>query len=69
MTQIMLEAAVKFAEENGASAIEGFPFQGEKRRSSGDIQVGFQSVFEACGFKIVRTPSTSRVVMRRELQG
>jgi len=67
LTQAMLAAAVQFADENGAKAIEGFPYSGKKRRSGGDIQVSFQSVFEACGFKVVRTPSSSRVVMRREL--
>jgi hypothetical protein len=69
LTQTMLESAVQLADENGAQAIEGFPFSGEKRRSRGDIQVGFQSVFEACGFEVVRVPSSNRAVVRRELKG
>lgn len=67
LTETMLQAALQYAEENGATAMEGFPFSGDGRRRSGDIQVGFQSVFEACGFEVVRAPSTNRVVMRREL--
>ena len=64
----LLKAAVQSARENGAAAIDGFPFSGDKRRSSGDIQVGFESVFLSCGFELLRTPSASRVVMRRELK-
>ena len=58
LTRTLLEAAVQLANESGAEAIEGFPFSGEKRRSRGDIQVGFQSVFEACGFEVVRAPAS-----------
>jgi hypothetical protein len=65
----MLEAAVQLAQEQGATAIEGFPFSGSGRRASGDVQVGTESVFSACGFSVIRTPSSSRVVMRRELGG
>jgi GNAT superfamily N-acetyltransferase len=68
VSQRLLEAAVELARENGASAIEGFPFSGSKRRPGGDAQVGFEQLFSACGFKVIRTPSPSRVVMRRQLQ-
>ena len=68
VSRALLEAAVDLAKENGATAIEGFPFSGSKRRSGGDIQVGFESLFSSCGFEVIRTPSTSRVVMRRELK-
>lgn len=68
LTRVLLEAAVDFAQENGAAAIEGFPFAGSKQRSSGDIQVGFEAVFAACGFQVIRTPSSSRAVMRLQLQ-
>ena len=66
--QMVLQAAVGLAKEHGAITIEGFPFSGGKRRSS-DTQVGFASVFSACGFEAIRTPSPSRVIMRRELTG
>ena len=67
LTRELLDAAVSLATDRGARAIEGFPFAGQKRRSSGDRQVGFESLFTACGFTAVRRPSASRVVMRREL--
>jgi GNAT superfamily N-acetyltransferase len=68
VSRALLEGAVKLAEEHDATAIEGFPFANAQRRPSGDLQVGFQSLFEECGFKVTRTPSPSRVVMRRELK-
>jgi hypothetical protein len=53
---------------HGASAIEGLPLSGGKRRSD-DRQVGFESLFAACGFKAIRTPSPGHVIMRKELIG
>ena len=67
----LLDRAVDLAATHGATAIEGFPMssgQGPgKRRSSGDLYVGVESVFAACGFTDVSRPTPSRVVMRREL--
>ncbi len=68
VSRVLLEAAVKLAQEHGATAIEGFPFSGPKRRSSGETQVGFEALFAACGFEVIRTPSPGRVVMRRALK-
>jgi GNAT superfamily N-acetyltransferase len=67
VSRALLEAAVNVAKEHGATAIEGFPFSSAKRRSSGELQVGFESLFASCGFTVIRTPSPTRVVMRREL--
>ncbi len=68
VTRALLEAAVRLAREGGATAIEGFPFAGGQRRSSGDLQVGFEPLFSSCGFEVSRTPSASRVIMHRELR-
>ncbi len=68
LSRHLLEAAVELAKENGATAIEGFPYSGSQRRSGGAIQVGFEAVFSACGFQTIRTPSPSRVVMRLQLK-
>ena len=64
----LLERAVTLAQEYGATAIEGFPFSGDQRRSSGDTQVGIESVFIAAGFTPLRRSSGNRVIMRRELE-
>lgn len=63
----MLTHAVALAKKHGAKAIEGFPFSGSKLRSSGDTQIGIESMFEQCGFSAIRRPSDQRVIMRREL--
>ena len=67
VSRALLEAAVELARENGATAIEGFPYSGTKRRSGGKTHVGFESLFASCDFEVIRTPSSSRVVMRRAL--
>ena len=63
----LLEGAVDLARWRGAPAIEGFPLSGDARRSGGDLQVGVEPLFAACGFEAVRRPSDNRVMMRREL--
>ncbi len=63
----LLKGAVELAQAHGAEAVDGFPFTNDKRRSSSQIHVGFESTFAACGFKPIRRPSSSRVVMRLEL--
>ncbi|MEM8534007.1 MAG: GNAT family N-acetyltransferase [Chloroflexota bacterium] len=59
----LLEAAVRLADKHDAKAIDGFPFTNEKRRSSCQIHVGFESTFLACAFEPIRRPSQSRTVM------
>ncbi len=67
ISQALLNEAIHLASENGATAIDGFPYSGAKKRSVNDLQVGYEALFAACGFEVLRRPSTSRVVMRREL--
>ena len=67
VSKVMLEAAVQLAGKHDAEAVDGFPFTKDKRRSGGQIHVGFESTFLDCGFKPMRRPSSSRVVMRRIL--
>jgi len=67
VARALLEGAVALAAANGATAIEGFPFAGSDRRSAGDMQVGVEPLFASAGFAVVRRPSDTRVVVRREL--
>lgn len=62
--QLLLVAATELAKTSGATAIEGFPYVGSKRRSR-DTQVGFESIFSAAGFQILRVPSANRLIMRK----
>jgi GNAT superfamily N-acetyltransferase len=66
VTRALLTAAVDLAREQGARALEAFPYKGDNRQSR-DTQVGFESTYAALGFKVIREPSPSRVVMRLEL--
>lgn len=67
VSRALLEGAIRLAQDNGATAIEGFPYVGPKKRSGGDVQVGHAALFAACGFEVIRMPSPARVVMRRQL--
>lgn len=67
LSKTLLEAAVELARSHNAQAVDGFPFTSDKRRSSSQNHVGFESTFLACGFEPIRRPSESRVVMRRVL--
>jgi GNAT superfamily N-acetyltransferase len=64
----LLRCAVRMARGAGASAIEGFPFSGSRRRST-DRQVGNENLFGSCGFVPVSHPSPNRVIMRLDFSG
>ncbi|MBP3045118.1 GNAT family N-acetyltransferase [Arthrobacter jiangjiafuii] len=59
-------AAVGFARDRGARALEGYPMITEpgKDIAWGELYVGSRSVFEAAGFEQVSHPTPRRVVMR-----
>jgi GNAT superfamily N-acetyltransferase len=62
----LARAAVDFARERGARAIEGYPLlttPGQKIIWD-EIHVGARSIFEAAGFTEVSHPTKRRVVMR-----
>ena len=63
----LLTSAVDLAAANGASAIEGFPLSGEKRRGSGEAYLGVEPLFAECGFTVIDRPTPSRALMRLEL--
>jgi GNAT superfamily N-acetyltransferase len=67
VTRALLEAAVREAGRRGATAIEGFPLSGEKRRGTGEAYLGVEPLFASCGFTAVARPTPGRVVMRRVL--
>ncbi|WP_331460719.1 GNAT family N-acetyltransferase [Arthrobacter sp. zg-Y895] len=63
-------AAVDFARERGASALEGYPMITEPGRTVtwDELFVGSRSVFAAAGFEQVSHPTPRRVVMRIDFQ-
>jgi len=59
-------AAVDFARDRGARALEGYPMLEEPAQGSllGELHVGSRSVFADAGFTEVSRPTVRRVVMR-----
>jgi GNAT superfamily N-acetyltransferase len=60
----LARAAVDFARERGARALEGYPMVSGDGALVGELHVGLQSAFAAAGFDEVGRPSLRRVVMR-----
>jgi GNAT superfamily N-acetyltransferase len=68
-TYQMIAAAVEFARENGAHALEGYGMLTEpgKAITWGELHVGSRNAFAAAGFREVTRPTKRRVVMRIDL--
>ncbi|MGH3650700.1 MAG: GNAT family N-acetyltransferase [Acidimicrobiia bacterium] len=66
ITYPLAKAAVDFARERGARALEGYPMVVEPGQEVtwGELYVGHRKAFEAAGFEEVSHPSKRRVVMR-----
>jgi len=63
----LARAAVDFAREHGARALEGYPMitrPGHVVDLIGELHVGSRSLFAAAGFVEVSQPTVRRVVMR-----
>lgn len=66
ITYPLAEAAVGFARDRGARAVEGYPMIPDPGQTItwGEIHVGHRKVFAAAGFEEVSHPSKRRCVMR-----
>ena len=66
VSRALARAAVGFARERGARALEGYPMIVEPGQEItwGELHVGSRSIFEAAGFGEVGHPTLRRVVMR-----
>lgn len=66
VSRALAGAAVDFARERGARAIEGYPMVTQPGREFtwGELFVGSRSIFAAAGFAEVSRPTRRRVVMR-----
>jgi GNAT superfamily N-acetyltransferase len=62
----LAEAAVDFAHERGARAVEGYPRVTQPGDEVGDVAlyVGNRNLFANAGFREVSRPTPRRVVMR-----
>jgi GNAT superfamily N-acetyltransferase len=66
ISRALAHAAVDFARERGARALEGYPMIDEPAQGwlLGELHVGRRSVFADAGFTEVSRPTVRRVVMR-----
>jgi GNAT superfamily N-acetyltransferase len=66
ITYSLVQAAVDFARERGARALEGYPMITEPGKEViwDEILVGTRNIFAAAGFSEVSHPTPRRVVMR-----
>lgn len=69
LANTLLDAAVDFAAERGATAVEGYPVDTEsERRRSGDLYHGTLAMFQASGFDLVDRRGTRRALVRKEVR-
>ena len=66
VSRALARAAVDFARERGARAIEGYPMTTTATILE-ELHVGTDSTFAAAGFREVSRPTLRRAVMRIEL--
>ena len=66
ISHALVRAAVKFARERGARALEGYPMltEGGEEITWGEIHVGTRSMFAGADFIEASHPTRRRVVMR-----
>lgn len=68
LTPALLDAAIAFARDHGAGAIEAYPIDtAVTKKSSNDLYTGVLSVFEAAGFHEVARPKPHLAIVRLEL--
>ena len=64
----LLEAAVAFAADHGATAVEGYPKDTEgARKGANEMFVGSMSMFAEAGFEEAARNSPQRPIMRRHI--
>jgi GNAT superfamily N-acetyltransferase len=70
VSRALAHAAVDFARQRGARALEGYPMitQPDQEITWGELHVGSRSIFAAAGLTEVSRPTVRRVVMRIDFE-
>lgn len=75
ITVAMIRAAVEYAAEHGAPAVEAYPRAGDKRVKDNNAYFGTEPMFRRAGFRVIRKPPGNlpknwvpRVTMRVTLE-
>ena len=56
----MIEAAVQYAAQHGAPAVEAYPRAGDERTGDDNAYFGTELMFHRAGFSVVRGPLEKR---------
>lgn len=56
----MIQAAVAYAKEKGAPAVEAYPRAGTKRTGNDNAYFGTEPMFRRAGFKVIQKPLSNR---------
>jgi GNAT superfamily N-acetyltransferase len=65
----LLDAAIDYARDHGAAAVEAFPVDTEgERRGSADLYHGTLAMFMAAGFTLLDRRGTRRALVRKEIR-
>ena len=56
----LIRAAVTFAAEHGAAAVEAYPRAGAARTADDNVYFGIEPLFRHAGFQVVREPPANR---------
>jgi GNAT superfamily N-acetyltransferase len=67
ITTRLLEAAAKFAREQGAKILEGYPIEPKRDQPDAFVYTGLASAFRKAGFQEAARHSPTRPILRREL--
>lgn len=67
LMRALVDGAVAFAAERGATCVEAYPLDAPRKLNSGELFVGRLSVFESAGFTEVLRRSPTRPIVRRYL--
>jgi GNAT superfamily N-acetyltransferase len=56
----LIRAAVAYAIEHGAPAVEAYPRAGDTRGADGNAYFGTEPLFRRAGFRVIRKPTANR---------
>lgn len=69
VSRLLLDEAVRYAAERGATVVEGYPVDtGGDRKPSAELYHGTLAVFRAAGFTVVERRGVRRALARKEIR-
>ncbi len=67
LTKVLIEAAIDLAREQGATVLEGYPWDTDERQAPMTVYTGIASTFRSLGFTEVQRKAPHKPMMRIEL--